>query len=64
VKNKTTVADNDLIDAVALSKILLVDRQTIYKKVRAGNIPHIRLSAKWVRFKRGAIARWLEQHAA
>ncbi len=48
----------NLIDAVALSQIIGVDKGTIYDWVRRGKIPHVRLE-RLVRFDLKDIDEWV-----
>lgn len=61
---KETPLDTGLLDAVALGKILRLDRQTIYRLARAGDLPSLRLSRKCLRFEKTAVSRWLLEKRA
>jgi excisionase family DNA binding protein len=49
----------NLIDAMALSQIIGVDKGTIYDWVRRGKIPHVRLE-RLVRFDLEDIGEWVK----
>ena len=51
--------DDRLLTADELAAMLQVTRGWVYAEARAGRLPHIRLG-HYVRFRDGAIRRWLE----
>jgi len=51
----------DLLDAEQLGKMLRLDRQTIYRLARSGEIPRVVISRRAVRFEREAVHRWLKE---
>jgi excisionase family DNA binding protein len=53
--------DLHLLDASALGRILKLDRQTIYRLARDGDLPSIKISHRCRRFKPDAIHRWLKE---
>jgi excisionase family DNA binding protein len=58
-----TSLDSNLLDARALGRILGLNRQTIYKLARDGDLPSIKISRKARRFEKSTIARWLKAKA-
>lgn len=55
------MSDAQLLDAMQLSEILHVARQTLYEWAREKKIPSIKIGA-CVRFDRKKIEEWLEKH--
>jgi excisionase family DNA binding protein len=53
--------DTGLLDAIALAKILRLDRQTIYRLARDRDLPCVRISRRCVRFERDSVAKWLQE---
>lgn len=55
--------EDKLLDADEVAAILGMTSDWIYREVRAGRLPHIRLG-RYVRFRRGTLLGWLEQREA
>lgn len=45
-----------------LAEILRCERQVVYRLVREGSVPHMRVG-RLIRFEADAIARWIEQES-
>jgi len=57
-----TVEDNQVLTIVELAEYLKVPKSTLYKLVRSGSVPCLKVGKHW-RFHRDAIDLWLKQSA-
>lgn len=51
---------DELLVAGDVAELLRVTTAWVYAETRRGAVPHVRLG-RYVRYRRGAILRWLEQ---
>ena len=53
---------DELLKANELARWLKLDRQTIYRLTKSGQIPHVRLGGtRTIRYGKEAISSWLKQ---
>lgn len=51
-----------LLSYEEMAALVAIPRGTLSRWVVEGKIPHIRLGARTVRFDRGEVTAWLDQH--
>lgn len=54
--------DDDLLTYAEAELELNIARPTLYTMVHRRVIPHIRLARRMVRFRRGDLRQWLQEH--
>jgi excisionase family DNA binding protein len=59
-KDATVQIDDPLLTTGEVIAILRVDTRTLYRLIRSGNIPAVRVGRQW-RFKRSDLEGWLDR---
>jgi excisionase family DNA binding protein len=51
---------DDILTAVEAARLLRISRAQVYTLTAAGQLPHVRVSPRCVRYRRGALLAWFE----
>jgi predicted DNA-binding transcriptional regulator AlpA len=63
MKENTSASDNELLTHEQLSQILGLRPRTLKRYRLERGMPYIKLSARVIRYRRGDIDRWAEEHS-
>jgi excisionase family DNA binding protein len=55
--------DHEIMKIRDLATYLKASEATVRRLVKAGDVPHVRLSSRVVRFRKSDIDRWLDGHS-